>query len=376
VSDALLRVQGLAKTFVAGRGEDVRQVVAVDDVTFSVRRGEFFALLGPSGCGKTTILRCIAGLEAPDGGEIVVGGRTLDSTRSGVRVAANDRGLGMVFQSYAIWPHMSVHDNVAFPLTVVPRRRRPGRAEIRKRVERMLELVRLEGLGARPATDLSGGQQQRLALGRALITEPPLLLLDEPLSSIDAKLRAEMCFELKRLQETLGVTTVYVTHDQQEALAMAGVVAVMSEGRIVQTGDPRVVYEQPSSRFVAEFIGDANLIEGVVDERRNGACIVRTAEGLLAAAHGPDMPAGTPVVMVVRAEQLRLVPASHSPPAPNSWPGIVHMPVYRGDSVDHEVAVGDLRLRVRTEPALAAAPGAQVTVTLPVDACVLLRRGS
>ena len=303
----------LTKTFVAGRGEDARHVVAVDGVTFSVRQGEFFALLGPSGCGKTTILRCIAGLETPDSGEIVVGDRTLDSARSGVRVAANARGLGMVFQSYAIWPHMSVHDNVAFPLTVAPRSRRPGRSEIRKRVERMLELVRLGGLGSRPATDLSGGQQQRLALGRALITEPPLLLLDEPLSSIDAKLRAEMCFELKRLQETLGVTTVYVTHDQQEALAMAGVVAVMSEGSIVQTGDPRDVYEQPSSRFVAEFIGDANLIDGVVEERRNGACVVRTADGLLAAADGADMPAGTPVVMVVRAEQLRLAPAAHSP---------------------------------------------------------------
>lgn len=374
MSDALLRIDDLTKTFAAGRGEDARTVVAADGVTFSVRRGEFFALLGPSGCGKTTILRCIAGLETPDSGEIVVGGRTLDSARSGAHVPANARGLGMVFQSYAIWPHMSVHDNVAFPLTVVPRSRRPDRTEIRKRVERMLELVRLEGLGTRPATDLSGGQQQRLALGRALITEPPLLLLDEPLSSIDAKLRAEMCFELKRLQETLGVTTVYVTHDQQEALAMAGVVAVMSEGRIVQTGDPRDVYEQPSSRFVAEFIGDANLIEGVVQERRNGACVIRTADGLLAAADGADMPAGTPVVMVVRAEQLRL--GLRSPAAPNSWPGIVRMPVYRGDSVDHEVGVGELRLRVRTEPALAAAPGAEVTVTVPADACVLFRRGS
>ena len=374
MSDALLRIDDLTKTFAAGRGEDARTVVAADGVTFSVRRGEFFALLGPSGCGKTTILRCIAGLETPDSGEIVVGGRTLDSARSGAHVPANARGLGMVFQSYAIWPHMSVHDNVAFPLTVVPRSRRPDRTEIRKRVERMLELVRLEGLGTRPATDLSGGQQQRLALGRALITEPPLLLLDEPLSSIDAKLRAEMCFELKRLQETLGVTTVYVTHDQQEALAMAGVVAVMSEGRIVQTGDPRDVYEQPSTRFVAEFIGDANLIEGVVEERRNGACVIRTADGLLAAADGADMPAGTPVVMVVRAEQLRL--GLRSPAAPNSWPGIVRMPVYRGDSVDHEVGVGELRLRVRTEPALAAAPGAEVTVTVPADACVLFRRGS
>ena len=276
MSDSLLRVEDLTKTFDAGRGEDTRTVVAADGVTFSVRRGEFFTLLGPSGCGKTTILRCIAGLETPDSGEIVVSGRTLDSARSGAHVPANARGLGMVFQSYAIWPHMSVHDNVAFPLTVCPRSRRPGRAEIRKRVERMLELVRLGGLGPRPATDLSGGQQQRLALARALVTEPPLLLLDEPLSSIDAKLRAEMCIELKRLQQTLGVTTVYVTHDQDEALGMSSVIAVMEAGQILQIGDPRDVYARPSSRFVAEFIGDSNLMEGVVEERRNGTCVIRT----------------------------------------------------------------------------------------------------
>ena len=371
MSDSLLRVEDLTKTFDAGRGEDARTVVAADGVTFSVRRGEFFTLLGPSGCGKTTILRCIAGLETPDSGEIVVGGRTLDSARSGAHVPANARGLGMVFQSYAIWPHMSVHDNVAFPLTVCPRSRRPGRAEIRKRVERMLELVRLGGLGPRPATDLSGGQQQRLALARALVTEPPLLLLDEPLSSIDAKLRAEMCIELKRLQQTLGVTTVYVTHDQDEALGMSSVIAVMEAGQILQIGDPRDVYARPSSRFVAEFIGDSNLIEGVVEERRNGTCVIRTHEGLIVSANGADHPAGTRVVVVVRAEQLRLEPITSGEVGPNRWPGIVQTPVFRGDSVDHEVSIGELRMRVRTEPGSAAASGDRVTVTLPAGASVI-----
>ena len=299
----MLNVQDLRKTFPPAKGDD-RPVVAVDDVSFFVTEGDFFTLLGPSGCGKTTILRCIAGLESPDDGEIAVAGRVLDSTKAGVRVRANDRGLGMVFQSYAIWPHMTVHANVAFPLTVTPRSRRRSSAEIRGRVERALDLVRLNGLGSRPATDLSGGQQQRLALARALVMEPPLLLLDEPLSSIDAKLRSEMCFELKRLQQTLGISTVYVTHDQEEALAMSSVIAVMREGRIEQVGDPREIYANPRSRFVAEFVGDAYLIDGVVEERRNGACLVRTAEGLLATPNGSTC---------TKAH------ASSSPSAPNGW---------------------------------------------------------
>ena len=364
----MLTVQDLRKTFPPGKGGD-RPVVAVDGVSFSVSEGDFFTLLGPSGCGKTTILRCIAGLEAPDEGEIAVAGRVLNSTTAGVRVRANDRGLGMVFQSYAIWPHMTVHENVAFPLTVTPRSRRRSSAEIRGRVERALGLVRLDGLGSRHATDLSGGQQQRLALARAIVMEPPLLLLDEPLSSIDAKLRSEMCFELKRLQQTLGITTVYVTHDQEEALAMSSVIAVMREGRLVQIGDPREIYANPASQFVAEFIGDANLIDGVVEERRNGACLVRTAEGLLATPNGNDFREGTPIVVVVRAERLGLEPASAA--APNRWPGVVRTPVFRGTSVDHEVAVGELQVRVRTDAARAAAVGERVTVTFPSDACLV-----
>jgi ABC-type Fe3+/spermidine/putrescine transport system ATPase subunit len=370
VSDVLLGVEGLAKTFVAGRGDDAGDVVAVGGVSFAVRRGEFFTLLGPSGCGKTTILRCIAGLEQPDEGEIAVGGRTLDSARSRIRVPANERGLGIVFQSYAIWPHMSVRDNVAFPLTVLARSRRPGREEIRRRADGMLELVRLGGLGKRPATDLSGGQKQRLALARALVTEPPLLLLDEPLSSIDAKLRLEMCIELKRLQQTLGVTTVYVTHDQEEALGMSSVIAVMEAGRILQIGEPRDVYAHPASRFVAEFIGDSNLLEGVVEKGRNGACIVRTDDGLAVSAQGPEHPAGTRVLVVVRAEQLRLEPIEAGT-GPNRWEGVVQTPVFRGDSVDHEVSVGGRQIRVRTAPGFAASSGDRVTVTLPVDASVI-----
>ncbi len=368
--DSLLVVDRLSKSFPDRHGAAKGLIVAVDDVSFSVRPGELFTLLGPSGCGKTTILRSIAGVETPDEGEITVAGRVLFSSTRGTRVRANERGLGMVFQSYAIWPHMSVYDNVAFPLTVVPRARRLSRPAIRERVERLLSLVRLEGLGARPATDLSGGQQQRLALARALVTEPPLLLLDEPLSSIDAKLRAEMCFELTRLQQVLGVTTVYVTHDQEEALAMSSVIGVMEEGRIAQVGTPREIYATPSTRFVAEFIGVSNLLRGVIEERKNGRRLVRTLDGVLLTSDGDGYPAGAEVVVVVRAEELGLEPANGEP-GPNRWRGVVRTPAFRGDSVDHEIVVGETRVRVRTDPARAAAAGDEVTVVFPDKALVL-----
>ena len=369
-NDALLSVERLSKSFSDRNGGARGRIVAVDDVSFAVRPGELFTLLGPSGCGKTTILRSIAGLELPDEGEIVVGGRVLFSSTRGTRVRANERGLGMVFQSYAIWPHMSVYDNVAFPLTVVPRTRRLSRAAIRARVERLLSLVRLEGLGSRPATDLSGGQQQRLALARALVIEPQLLLLDEPLSSIDAKLRAEMCFELARLQQVLGVTTVYVTHDQEEALAMSSVIGVMEDGRIAQVGSPREVYSTPATRFVAEFIGVSNLLQGVIEVRRNGLRLVRTRDGILATTDGDGYPNGTEVVVVVRAEALGLEPVNGEP-GPNRWRGVVRTPAFRGDSVDHEILVGETRVRVRTEPGRAAAAGDEVTVVFPDKALVL-----
>src|SRR5215217_2583279 len=273
----MLNVQNLVKTFSTSRAEKRQRVHAVDDVSLEVKDGELFTLLGPSGCGKTTTLRCIAGLEMPDAGEIAVGDRVLFSSARGVRVPANERGLGMVFQSYAIWPHMNVYKNVAFPLQVLPRRRRPAKQEVRERVERALAVVQLDHLAGRQATDLSGGQQQRLALARALVLEPPLLLLDEPLSNLDAKLREEMRFELKRLQRELGITGIYVTHDQVEALAMSSRVAVMRDGRIEQVDHPRAIYERPKSRFVADFIGTSNFIDGTVESRDGDRYVVRTA---------------------------------------------------------------------------------------------------
>jgi iron(III) transport system ATP-binding protein len=369
----LLAVNELAKTFPVARGDRGGPVVAVDGVSFSVPEGELFTLLGPSGCGKTTILRCIGGLEDPDTGEITVAGRTLVSTARRLRVPVNRRGLGMVFQSYAIWPHMNVFDNVAFPLTVRARSQRLPRRELEEKVGAMLELTRLSHAASRPATDLSGGQQQRLALARALVIEPPLLLLDEPLSSIDAKLRADMRFELRRLQQTLGVTTVYVTHDQEEALSMSTEIGVMRDGRIEQIGTPRDVYERPASRFVADFIGASNVVEGTVATSDNGTCLVNTPHGTVRVAGGQPFAAGSDVLVVIRAERMRFA-GNGDGGAGNRWSGVVQTPAFLGGLVDHEVRVGDARIHVRTDPARAAATGDAVTVAFDEDACVLVAR--
>jgi iron(III) transport system ATP-binding protein len=362
----VLTVEGLVKRF------DDGNVVAVDSISFEVGEGEFFTLLGPSGCGKTTTLRCVAGLEQPDAGEIGLAGRVLFSSARRINLRANERELGLVFQSYAIWPHMNVLENVAFPLTVVPRRRRLRRRQILERVERALSVVRLDQLAQRRATDLSGGQQQRLALARALVMEPALLLLDEPLSNLDARLRDEMRVELKRLQRELGVTSLYVTHDQVEALTMSNTVAIMSEGRIEQLGSPREVYQLPASRFVADFVGAANLIEGVVDRNGvDGFLQIVTQLGPLRAASSDAFAPGSRVLVVVRPEHITFGPE----PAlarTNSWRGRVLGTGYMGDAVDHHIRVGDLTLRARTAPTASVTHGTEVAVVFdPADCTVV-----
>ena len=241
-----VRATGLVKMF--------GTVTAVNDLSFEAKAGEFLTLLGPSGCGKTTTLRLVAGLERPDRGEIQVGGRLLSSATSGLFVPPERRGMGMVFQSYAIWPHMTVFENVAFPLQEL----RVPRAEIRERVMTILGTVGLGELHARPAPMLSGGQQQRVALARALVSNPEVLLLDEPLSNLDARLREEMRFELREMQAKLGITSVFVTHDQAEAMTLSDRIVVMNAGRIEQEGSPQEVYQRPSTRFVMDFLGRAN----------------------------------------------------------------------------------------------------------------------
>jgi iron(III) transport system ATP-binding protein len=371
----VLSIRDLVKTFTGSRGEKARRVFAVDDISFEVKDGELFTLLGPSGCGKTTTLRCVAGLESPDQGEIAVGDRILFSSEKRIRVPANARGLGMVFQSYAIWPHMNVQQNVAFPLQVLPRRERPSRKTIRERVERVLTAVRLDHLASRPATDLSGGQQQRLALARALVMEPPVLLLDEPLSNLDAKLREEMRFELKRLQRELGITGVYVTHDQVEALAMSNRVAVMRDGKIEQVGRPREIYEAPTSRFVADFIGTSNFIDGVVRARENGVYAIHTADGDLRVRSDAEFPVGANVVVSARPEHIAIAAETANGTAPNRWRGRVEARAFLGESVDHVVAVGSREIRARSNPSISIRPQTEVTVTFREEACSLIPAG-
>jgi iron(III) transport system ATP-binding protein len=371
----MLTVEHLTKSFPGRRG-DARRVLAVNDVSLDVEDGQFFTLLGPSGCGKTTTLRCIAGLETPDSGEIEVAKRPFFSSRRNIKAPANERGLGMVFQSYAIWPHMNVFDNVAFPLEVVPRRKRLPKAGIRERVENVLSVVKLDQLADRQATDLSGGQQQRLALARALVMEPPLLLLDEPLSNLDAKLREEMRFELKRLQRELGITAIYVTHDQAEALGMSNLIAVMKDGEVKQLGKPREIYEHPQTRFVADFIGTSNFIDGTVLERDgDGRYVVETPYGRLGAAARAGFAPGTKVVVSARPEHIGVDRGTAADPAINRWHGTVGNRAFLGESVDHIVAVGDREIHVRCNPSVSIETGTPVTLIFQDEACSVIPAG-
>ncbi|MFW6033517.1 MAG: ABC transporter ATP-binding protein [bacterium] len=368
----MLSVTELIKTFPSSRSERDR-VRAVDDISFEVEPGQLFTLLGPSGCGKTTTLRCVAGLETPDSGVIRVSDETLFSSADRVKVPANRRGLGMVFQSYAIWPHMNVFHNVAFPLEVAHRSRRPGRKEIKERVEKVLSVVQLDHLATRQATDLSGGQQQRLALARALVLEPPLLLLDEPLSNLDAQLREEMRFELKRLQRELGITAVYVTHDQIEALAMSNQIAVMNAGQIEQVGHPRQIYEKPASRFVAGFIGKTNFMEGTVERKEpEGIYAVATPDGELRTTSSADLPVGSAVVASIRPEHIGLQLAADAASEPNSWTGTVETRAFLGESVDHLVSLRKSTLQVRAPARVTIPPGTEVVLTFPPEHCLVI----
>ena len=369
----MLEISNLVKSYggekLRKRGAQGARVLAVNNVNLTVAKGEMFTLLGPSGCGKTTTLRSIAGLEKPDSGQIDVKGRTLFAAGEGrrsVNVSANRRGLGMVFQSYAIWPHMTVFDNVAFPLQVKPRAERPGKADISERVHRVLEVMELRKYAERQATKLSGGQQQRLALARALVIEPELLLLDEPLSNLDAKLRESLRYELKRLQRELGITSIYVTHDQIEALSLSSNIAVMRDGEVMQLGKPRDIYENPTSKFVAEFIGSSNFVQSHVINQSGDTYVVEAPAGRLSLRSGASLPAGTEVSVSIRPEALEL---STTRPADmqNVWEGVVGTRAFLGDAVDHLVSIGKVELRARSLPDLSLQPGTPVFVRLPAD---------
>lgn len=362
----MVRVRELYKTFPADRGE----VKAVNHVSFEVEKASFFSLLGPSGCGKTTTLRCIAGLERPDSGEIAVDEVVVFSKSGNIFVPPHQRDIGMVFQSYAIWPHMNVFENVVFPLKIG---RRVARSKMLDRVDRALTLVHLESLKDRPATNLSGGQQQRLALARAVVREPKLLLLDEPLSNLDAKLRDEMREELKRVQRALDLTTIYVTHDQTEALSMSDRVGVMNEGEIVQTDEPRRLYEHPANRFVADFIGAANLVLGTVASLQSKGRLgsVRTPYGALSCSIPDNVGPGARILVSIRPEDIQLsadpLEGSSSP-----WEGKVEQGSFLGGLMDYRISVGDLVLRVRVHPSNFFRQGERVYLTLQPQRCTVL----
>ena len=286
---ALLRIEGVVKTFGSFR--------AVDGVSLDIRAGEFFALLGPSGCGKTTLLRMLAGFESPDEGRILLGNRDIAST------LPHQRPVNMMFQNYALFPHLSVRDNIAFGL----KRAGMAGADIALRVAEMIALVRLEGLEKRKPDQLSGGQRQRVALARSLARRPQVLLLDEPMAALDKKLREATQFELMELQRRLGLTFIIVTHDQDEAMTVAGRIGVMQDGRLEQVAHPRLLYEEPASRWIAEFVGDINLFEGEVSAREANRLTVAThdAGGLMATE--PRRPlAGSNVCVAIRPEKIRL----------------------------------------------------------------------
>jgi iron(III) transport system ATP-binding protein len=353
----LLRVSGLRKTYQGS------SYAAVDGVGFEVREGESLVLLGPSGCGKTTTLRCVAGLEQPQEGTIEIGGAAVYSSEHRILVPARQRQLGMVFQSYAIWPHMSVLDNAVFPLTAVPRRRRLRRAAIRQKGLETLELVRLAEFAKRRATDLSGGQQQRLALARALIGNPRLLLLDEPLSNLDERLRRDMRAELRELQRRLGITMVYVTHDQVEALALGDRIAVLREGKVEQLADPQDLYEEPVNEFVARFLGFSNILPGTVQSRDGELGVVSTALGPLTCRVPPALAAGDAAVAGFRPA-CAVVTDGNTVEA-NTLSGTLESSIFVGESWECQVRVGDALVRVTSRARPPGALGATVSVTVP-----------
>jgi iron(III) transport system ATP-binding protein len=349
---------------------------AVKGVSLDIAEGQFYTLLGPSGCGKTSTLRSVAGLERPDGGEISIGGEVVFSADNKIWVPPHQRNIGMVFQSYAIWPHMSVFDNVAFPLR--HKRPKPSRTEMRERVLKALSLVQLGGLENRPAPYLSGGQQQRLALARAIVAEPRVLLLDEPLSNLDAKLREEMRLELREMVERLKVTTLFVTHEQIEALTMSDVIAVMKDGRIVQEGSPTEIYSEPKAAFVADFIGKSNFVAGRVLDLAGAAghaiATVETPLGVLRCRTEEGVAAGMNVTIAVRPENVIPTSGAGMEADGNIVAGTVDALVYLGNMVDCVVRVSDQRLRVQMHPSAVFVRGEGIRLRLPAEHCLAMRQ--
>lgn len=357
-----IKIQGVSKHYFS----EGKTIKALDDVTLTIPANQIFTLLGPSGCGKTTLLRCIVGLESPDSGEISIGDEVVWSKDRGVYVPTEERGLGMVFQTYAIWPHMNVFDNVAYPLQT----RNVPRDVIRSKVEKTLRFVQLEGFEKRPATKLSGGQQQRVALARALVAEPKVILFDEPLSNLDAKLREETRKELRTFLTELSITAVYVTHDRIEALALSDSIAVMRAGRIIEIGSPQKIYFDADHRFVADFIGRANLVPATVVKQAENVTVVETSFGVIS-CQKRDFAEGASVTLCIRPEFIRVAPGSGGGGA-NVVQGKVETLVFIGEAFEMEMRAAGELLLAKVDADTRAQVGDTLHFTLDPAHCLLV----
>jgi iron(III) transport system ATP-binding protein len=365
----VISIKGLRKSFETGG----KTATVLDGLSLDIERNSFFTLLGPSGCGKSTLLRCIAGLENPDEGEISINDVPFYSSGRRLIVPPNKRKIGMVFQSYAIWPHMTVGDNVAFPLEV--QGKMPGKSEIRARALRALSLVGLDGLEDRYASKLSGGQQQRVALARAIVAEPEVLLLDEPLSNLDAALRDQMRAELLKIQRGLNVTTIYVTHDQVEALSLSDRIAIMSKGRFVEIASPNDLYYEPRTSFAARFVGGANIITGRVSGVAGGLTRVESDFGPLVTAEKAD----GEVELFVRPEKIMpLLPGAPPPRADNVLECSIRTRRFAGETTELDLVptsgAGNTVLACKASSSLIGKLGDVVQVSIdPTDVHVLYK---
>ena len=357
-----IRIRGVSK-FYYSEGKTIK---ALDNVDLTIPANQIFTLLGPSGSGKTTLLRCIVGLELPDTGEISIGDELVWSKDKNISVPPEKRGLGMVFQTYAIWPHMNVFDNVAYPLQV----RSVPKDLICERVAKTLRFVQLEGFERRPATKLSGGQQQRVALARALVAEPKVILFDEPLSNLDAKLREETRKELRAFLGKLQITAVYVTHDRVEALALSDSIAVMRAGQIVEIGTPKKIYFDADHRFVADFIGRANLVKATVRADEGGHTIVDSGLGRIVCQHR-DIPVGSEATLCIRPEFIRIA-RGEAEAASNLVNGRIESLVFVGDAYEAEIRVGAEQLLAKIDPDANLNEGEAVSFALDPAHCLLV----
>jgi iron(III) transport system ATP-binding protein len=361
-----IRIRNLNKDYLS----EGKKITALSNVDLTIPSDKIFTLLGPSGCGKTTLLRCVVGLEMPDSGEISIGNDLVWSGNKGIFVPPEKRGLSMVFQTYAIWPHMNVFDNIAYPLQV----RNEPKEEIKRKVQRALQFVQLEGFENRPATKLSGGQQQRVALARALVPEPKVILFDEPLSNLDAKLREETRKELRSFLTKLKITAVYVTHDRIEALSLSDVIAVMKAGRIMEIGTPKEIYFRSEQQFVADFIGRTNLIEGRVVRIEGDDTLVSTAMGTISCKTQTPPLAESNVTVSIRPEFVRVMAADDGGMERNTFRGRVESLVFIGEAYEGEVRVGDTRLITKIAPTASVKEGNEISLRIDPEGCSILLR--